>query len=68
MIRTVITRRTKPRVISFAPQFLVEDLARSVACYERPGFVFGEPWGTQGFYIEDPDGCIVCFGWRHSAD
>src|SRR5205085_758446 len=37
-----------PRLTSFAPQFLVEDLARSIAYYERLGFVFGEPWG--GFY------------------
>jgi hypothetical protein len=20
------------------------------------------PWGTQDFYIEDPDRCIICFG------
>ena len=39
---------TKPRVTSLAPQFLVDDLARSIAFYEKLGFVFGEPW--QGFY------------------
>jgi catechol 2,3-dioxygenase-like lactoylglutathione lyase family enzyme len=122
---------TKPRVTSFAPQFLVDDLARSIAYYEKLGFAFGEPWdgfyaigqvdglelhlkeaprneterrhrrehdhldaaagvdgietfyaqcvangariikpltatawGTQDFYIEDPDGYIVCFGGR----
>lgn len=38
----------KPRVTSLAPQFLVDDLARSIAYYERLGFTFGEPWG--GFY------------------
>jgi catechol 2,3-dioxygenase-like lactoylglutathione lyase family enzyme len=35
-------------VTSFAPQFLVDDLARSIAYYERLGFTFGEPW--DGFY------------------
>ena len=39
---------TKPRVTSFAPQFLVDDLARSMAFYEKLGFTFGEPWN--GFY------------------
>ena len=33
-----------PRVTSFAPQFLVDDLARSIAYYEKLGFTFGEPW------------------------
>jgi catechol 2,3-dioxygenase-like lactoylglutathione lyase family enzyme len=37
-----------PRLTSFAPQFLVDDLARSIAYYRRLGFAFGEPW--QGFY------------------
>ena len=40
--------KTKPRVTSLAPQFLVEDLARSVAFYQKLGFAFGEPW--DGFY------------------
>jgi len=31
-----------------APQFLVDDLARSMAYYRKLGFTFGEPWG--GFY------------------
>jgi catechol 2,3-dioxygenase-like lactoylglutathione lyase family enzyme len=39
---------TKPRLTSFAPQFLVDDLARSIEYYERIGFEFGEPW--EGFY------------------
>ena len=39
---------TKPRVTSFAPQFLVDDLARSINYYEKLGFTFGEPW--DGFY------------------
>ena len=39
---------TQPRVTSFAPQFLVEDLARSVAYYQKLGFAFAEPW--EGFY------------------
>src|SRR5260221_7731698 len=38
----------KSRLTSFAPQFLVADLARSIAYYNRIGFKFGEPWG--GFY------------------
>ena len=126
---------SKPRLTSFAPQFLVEDLARSVAYYRKLGFTFGEPWagfyaigqldglelhlkeapkadaerphrrehehldaaagvdgietfyeqciangatitrpltptawGTKDFYIEDPDGYIVCFGGRPAAD
>jgi catechol 2,3-dioxygenase-like lactoylglutathione lyase family enzyme len=37
-----------PRVTSFAPQFLVDDLGRSIAYYQRLGFTFGEPW--DGFY------------------
>lgn len=39
---------TKPRVTSFAPQFLVDDLERSIAYYQKIGFTFGESW--QGFY------------------
>ncbi len=39
---------TKPRVTSFAPQFLVDDLDRSIAYYQKLGFSFGEPW--DGFY------------------
>jgi catechol 2,3-dioxygenase-like lactoylglutathione lyase family enzyme len=39
---------TKPRLTSLAPQFLVDDLARSIAYYEQLGFVFGDPW--EGFY------------------
>jgi catechol 2,3-dioxygenase-like lactoylglutathione lyase family enzyme len=38
----------RPRVTSFAPQFLVDDLARSMAYYQKLGFTFGEPWN--GFY------------------
>jgi catechol 2,3-dioxygenase-like lactoylglutathione lyase family enzyme len=118
-----------PRVTSFAPQFLVDDLQRSIEYYRRLGFTFGEPWegvyaigqldglelhlkqapknqgerqhrrenehldasagvegieafyeqcvangvtilrplastewGTKDFYVEDPDGYIICFG------
>jgi len=116
----------KPRVTSFAPQFLVEDLERSIKYYEKLGFTFGEPWegfyaighldgfelhlkeapkneaerryrrdhehldaaagvdgiangvailkplaptawGTKDFYVEDPDGYIICFGGRSMA-
>jgi Bleomycin resistance protein-like N-terminal len=42
------TTATKPRVTSFAPQFLVDDLERSIEFYEKLGFTFAEPW--DGFY------------------
>ena len=38
----------EPRLTSFAPQFLVEDLERSIEYYKRLGFTFGQPW--EGFY------------------
>ena len=120
-----------PRVTAFAPQFLVDDLDRSMEYYRKIGFAFGEPWdgfyaigqldglelhlkeapknqaerqhrrnnehldaaagvdgieafyaqcvangvliskaltatawGTKDFYVEDPDGYIICFGGR----
>ena len=129
------TVATKPRVTSFAPQFLVDDLERSIVYYQKLGFTFGEPWdgfyaigdldglelhlkeapknqaerqyrrdnehldasagvdgieafyercvandatilkplaatawGTKDFYVEDPDGYIICFGGRPRAD
>jgi catechol 2,3-dioxygenase-like lactoylglutathione lyase family enzyme len=38
-----------PRITSFAPQLLVDDLDRAIAFYRDVlGFAFGEPWG--GFY------------------
>ena len=43
-----MTTLTKPRVTSFAPQFLVDDLERAIAYYQKIGFKFGEPW--EGFY------------------
>ena len=43
-----MTTSTKPRLTSLAPQFLVDDLDRSIAYYRKLGFTFGEPWG--GFY------------------
>ena len=36
------------RVTSFAPQFLVDDLERSISYYKKIGFTFGDPWN--GFY------------------
>ncbi len=49
------TTAMKPRVTSFAPQFLVDDLERSIAYYRKLGFTFGEPW--DGFYaIGELDG------------
>lgn len=129
------TTQVKPRLTSFAPQLLVDDLGRSIAYYERLGFTFGKPWdsfyaigardglelhlkeaprtlaerehrrahehldaaagvdgieafyaqavangaiilkplaatawGTEDFYIEDPDGNIIAFGGRPSGD
>ena len=38
----------KPRVTSFAPQFLVDNVERSMAYYRKLGFTFGTPW--EGFY------------------
>ncbi|HTS89900.1 MAG TPA: VOC family protein [Gemmatimonadales bacterium] len=37
-----------PRLTSFAPQFLVDDLQRAVAHYAKLGFSFGPAW--EGFY------------------
>ena len=42
------TSTIKARLTSFAPQFLVDDLERSIAYYQKIGFSFDEPWG--GFY------------------
>jgi catechol 2,3-dioxygenase-like lactoylglutathione lyase family enzyme len=44
----VTSSAIKSRVTSFAPQFLVDDLERSLAYYRKIGFTFGEPW--DGFY------------------
>jgi len=38
----------QPRVTSLAPQFLVDDLVRSMTYYRKLGFTFGDPW--EGFY------------------
>ena len=47
--------KVQPRLTSFAPQFLVDDLARSMTYYQKLGFAFGEPW--DGFYaIGERDG------------
>lgn len=129
------TTAMKPRLTSFAPQFLVDDLQRSIGYYEKLGFKFGEPWdgfyaighldglelhlkeapknaderryrrdhehldaaagvdgieaffkqcvangvtilkplaptawGTKDFYVEDPDGYIICFGGLPKTD
>ena len=35
-------------ITSLAPQFLVDDIQRSIRYYEKIGFTFGEPW--DGFY------------------
>ena len=39
---------TTSRLTSLAPQFLVDNLAGSIAYYQRLGFTFGAPW--DGFY------------------
>ena len=44
----MITTATKARLTSFAPQFLVDELDRSIRFYEKLGFKFGEPW--EDFY------------------
>lgn len=44
----MITNKTNTRVTSLAPQFLVDDLDRSISYYEKLGFTFSEPW--DGFY------------------
>ena len=38
----------QPRLTSLAPQFLVDNLRRSMTYYQKLGFKFGEPW--DGFY------------------
>jgi len=40
--------KAQPRLTSFAPQFLVDDLMRSMTYYRKLGFTFSEPW--DGFY------------------
>jgi catechol 2,3-dioxygenase-like lactoylglutathione lyase family enzyme len=47
-VNDMVNVKQQPRVTSFAPQFLVDDLARSMAYYQKLGFTFGEPW--EGFY------------------
>ena len=44
----MLTIPVNARVTSFAPQFLVDDLQRSIAYYQTIGFGFDEPW--DGFY------------------
>jgi catechol 2,3-dioxygenase-like lactoylglutathione lyase family enzyme len=46
--QSMATTSTKARVTSFAPQFLIDDLDRSIAYYQKIGFSFDEPW--DGFY------------------
>ena len=47
--------QVQPRLTSFAPQFLVDDLERSMTYYRKLGFTFGDPW--DGFYaIGELDG------------
>jgi len=57
---------TKPRVTSFAPQFLVDNLERSIEYYKKLGFQFGEPW--EGFCaIGHIDGTIGNIGLNRFA-
>jgi catechol 2,3-dioxygenase-like lactoylglutathione lyase family enzyme len=63
------TTQTTSRLTSLAPQLLVDDLARSIAYYERLGFAFGEPW--DGFYaIGTRDGLELHLkeGPKHDAE
>jgi catechol-2,3-dioxygenase len=55
------TTSAKPRLTSLAPQFLVDDLERTIAYYRDVlGFAFGEPWN--GFYaIGHRDGLELHF-------
>lgn len=54
-VRQIHDLEAKARLTSFAPQILVDDLARSIAFYERLGFSFAAPW--DGFYaIGERDG------------
>jgi len=47
--------KAQSRLTSFAPQFLVDDLKRSMSYYQKLGFTFGDPW--EGFYaIGELDG------------
>jgi len=41
-----MTVTIKPCLTSLAPQFLVDDLERSMAYYRKLGFTFGEPWAN----------------------
>ena len=38
------TTSVNARVTSFAPQFLIDDLERSISYYQKLGFKFDEPW------------------------
>lgn len=54
----MLNHEAQPRLTSFAPQFLVDDLGRSMAYYQKLGFTFGDPW--DGFYaIGERDGLEV---------
>ena len=45
---TIFPIAKTPRVTSLAPQFLVDNLERSIEYYKKLGFTFSEPW--DGFY------------------
>jgi catechol 2,3-dioxygenase-like lactoylglutathione lyase family enzyme len=72
------TTTMKPRLTSFAPQLLVDDLERSIAYYRKIGFSFGEPW--DGFYAighrdglevhlkEVPKNQAAARGWRRDNE
>lgn len=54
----MLNLKAQPRLTSFAPQFLVDDLVRSMTYYQKLGFTFGDPW--DGFYaIGERDGLEV---------
>ena len=59
--------QVQPRLTSFAPQFLVDDLERSMTYYRKLGFTFGDPW--DGFYaIGELDGLELHLKEAHKND
>ena len=76
------TTKTKPRVTSLARRRANEHLDAAAGVEGIEAFyaqctangatiikpLTTTPWGTKDFYVEDPDGYIVCFGGRPAAD
>jgi catechol 2,3-dioxygenase-like lactoylglutathione lyase family enzyme len=65
----MINLKARSRVTSLAPQFLVDDLERSMTYYRKLGFTFSEPWDD--FYaIGEVDGLELHLkeAPKHAAD